>query len=61
MLGPAYAQDSTNIFRALWRSFTYCVFVEEDENVVFYKNMKGEATRDVKFEEEDGELLHSQS
>lgn len=47
MLGPAYTSDSTNTFRALWRSFTKCVFVEDEGEVVFYKDMQGETLREV--------------
>ena len=45
MLGPSYTYDSTNIFRALWRSFTECVFVEDEGDIVFYKNKDGAAQR----------------
>ena len=51
MLGPSYTYDSTNIFRALWRSFTECVFVEDEGDIVFYKNMKAETLREVRHEE----------
>lgn len=47
MLGPAYTYDSTNVFRALWRSFTECVFVEDEGDIVFYKNMQAESIRGV--------------
>lgn len=61
MLGPAYASDSTNVFRALWRSFTECVFVEDDDNVVFYKNMQGEAAREVIADDSENSPVVSQS
>ena len=34
-------------FYALYRSFTECLFVEEDGNIVFYKNGEGKAARAV--------------
>ena len=34
-----------NSFYALYRSFTECVFVEEDGDIVFYKNGNGEVAR----------------
>jgi hypothetical protein len=51
MLGPAYAHDSTHVFRALWRSFKYCMFVEEDEDVAFFRNKQGEKMRELKYDE----------
>lgn len=38
---------SQNAFFALYRSFTECVFVEEDGEIVFYKNARGEAARQL--------------
>ena len=31
---------------ALWRSFTQCTFIEDDGDVVFFKNQRGEALRE---------------
>ncbi|KAH8817907.1 delta-12 fatty acid desaturase [Flagelloscypha sp. PMI_526] len=45
LLGESYNYDSTPIYRALYRTFTECEFIEEDEEIVFYKNRKGEAAR----------------
>lgn len=36
-----------NTFYALYRSFTECIFVEEEDNIVFYKNKYGQAAREV--------------
>lgn len=36
-----------NSFYALYRSFSECVFVEEEGDIVFYKNAKGETARAV--------------
>lgn len=36
-----------NSFYALWRSFTQCMFIEEDGGIVFYKNKYGEAVREL--------------
>ncbi|KZV62144.1 hypothetical protein PENSPDRAFT_642592 [Peniophora sp. CONT] len=41
-----YNYDSTNSFKALWRSFTECIFIEDDGDVVFYKNRSGQAVRE---------------
>ncbi|KAI0674370.1 fatty acid desaturase-domain-containing protein [Trametes maxima] len=47
VLGEHYNFDSTNTFYALYRSFTECVFVEEEGAIVFYKNQYGIAVREV--------------
>ncbi|KAF9041637.1 fatty acid desaturase-domain-containing protein [Panaeolus papilionaceus] len=46
-LGEDYNYDSTNTFYALYRSFTQCLFVEDEGDIVFYKNKKGVAARIV--------------
>ncbi|KAJ7167150.1 fatty acid desaturase-domain-containing protein [Mycena crocata] len=38
ILGDSYNFDSTNCFRALHRSFTECTFIEDEGDIVFYKN-----------------------
>jgi len=37
--------DSSNTFRALYRTFTQCCFIEDDGDIVFYKNKDGKASR----------------
>jgi hypothetical protein len=34
-----------NTFRALFRTFTQCCFIEDDGDIVFYKNKDGKASR----------------
>jgi len=34
-------------FYALYRSFTQCLFIEEEEDIAFYKNKDGVAVREV--------------
>ncbi|KAK2460742.1 hypothetical protein APHAL10511_007212 [Amanita phalloides] len=43
VLGDYYNYDSTPALYALWRSFTTCVFVEDEGDVVFFCNRYGEA------------------
>lgn len=50
LLGSAYNFDSTGILRALWRSFTHCLFVEDEGNIVFFKDTAGNAHRVVSAE-----------
>ncbi|KAJ7126935.1 delta-12 fatty acid desaturase protein [Mycena epipterygia] len=40
-----YNYDSTNTFRALYRTFTECLFIEDEGDIVFYKNKHGKAVR----------------
>lgn len=34
-----------NTFRALYRTFTQCIFIEDDGDIIFYKNKDGKALR----------------
>ncbi|KAL7284144.1 hypothetical protein ACG7TL_001425 [Trametes sanguinea] len=47
VLGENYNYDSTNTFYALYRSFTECVFIEEEGSIVFYKNKYGLSAREL--------------
>ncbi|KAJ6474779.1 fatty acid desaturase-domain-containing protein [Mycena sanguinolenta] len=47
VLKDHYNYDPTPCFRALYRSFTECAFVEDEGDIIFYKNMKGESVRFV--------------
>ncbi|RPD55443.1 hypothetical protein L226DRAFT_469733, partial [Lentinus tigrinus ALCF2SS1-7] len=46
VLGEYYCYDSTPTMYALWRSFTQCTFIEDEGDVVFFKNQHGEAVRE---------------
>ncbi|KAG6827400.1 hypothetical protein H0H92_011928 [Tricholoma furcatifolium] len=48
VLKDDYNYDSTNTLRAMYRSFTQCCFVEDDGDIVFYKNKDGKAARVLK-------------
>ncbi|KAF5391131.1 hypothetical protein D9757_003022 [Collybiopsis confluens] len=45
ILKEDYNYDSTNSFRALYRSFVQCQFIEDEGDIVFFKNRKGYANR----------------
>ncbi|KAJ3492009.1 hypothetical protein NLI96_g282 [Meripilus lineatus] len=45
LLKDDYNYDSTNTFYALYRSFSECCFIEDDGDIVFYKNRDGKALR----------------
>lgn len=37
LLGRFYLKDETSIPKALWRSYNYCKYVEDDGKIIFYK------------------------
>ncbi|KAK1220660.1 hypothetical protein PQX77_016616 [Marasmius sp. AFHP31] len=45
VLKDDYNYDSTNSFRSLYRTFTQCCFIEDEGDIVFYKNREGKAAR----------------
>ncbi|KAF9527161.1 fatty acid desaturase-domain-containing protein [Crepidotus variabilis] len=47
VLKDHYNYDSTPTFYALYRSFNECVFVEDQGDIIFYKNKNGIAARDL--------------
>ncbi|KAF8069220.1 delta-12 fatty acid desaturase [Lyophyllum atratum] len=48
LLGDSYNYDSSSCFRALYRNFTECCFIEDDGEIVFYKNKYGRPARVLK-------------
>ncbi|KZT32610.1 hypothetical protein SISSUDRAFT_1037631 [Sistotremastrum suecicum HHB10207 ss-3] len=42
-IGDYYVYSDEPILKALWRSFTECQFVEDEGEVLFYRNAKGKA------------------
>jgi omega-6 fatty acid desaturase (delta-12 desaturase) len=42
-IGEYYAESDQNCFGALWQAYNNCQFVEDDGEIVFYRNKKGEA------------------
>ncbi|KAG6879844.1 hypothetical protein C0992_010802 [Termitomyces sp. T32_za158] len=47
VLKDDYNYDSTPTWYALYRSFSQCLFVEEEGDIIFYKNRQGAAAREV--------------
>ncbi|KAF9003035.1 delta-12 fatty acid desaturase [Cyathus striatus] len=45
ILKDDYNYDSTNSFRALYRTFTQCCFIEDNGDILFYKNREGKPVR----------------
>jgi len=40
VLGKFYMRDETPVYHALYRAYSNCLFVEKDEDIVFYKNRR---------------------
>jgi omega-6 fatty acid desaturase (delta-12 desaturase) len=47
VLKENYNYDSTPTFYALYRSFTQCLFIEDEGEIIFYKDKHGVAQREV--------------
>ncbi|KAJ3507813.1 hypothetical protein NLJ89_g6095 [Agrocybe chaxingu] len=47
VLKEHYNYDSTPTFYALYRSFTQCLFIEDEGDIIFYKNKDGIAVREL--------------
>ncbi|KAJ7623255.1 delta-12 fatty acid desaturase [Roridomyces roridus] len=58
VLKENYNYDSTNSFRALYRTFTECCFIEDDGDIVFYKNKNGKTARVLADDALDAPSLH---
>ncbi|KAI5478737.1 delta-12 fatty acid desaturase [Pseudohyphozyma bogoriensis] len=52
-LGPYYMSTDENMFVSLWKSYRYCRFVEDDDDVCFYKDAHGQVSRTVALAEKD--------
>ncbi|KAF4622605.1 hypothetical protein D9613_009008 [Agrocybe pediades] len=44
-IGDHYQSSTTNCFKALWESYNRCQFVENEGDVLFYRDKKGMAAR----------------
>ncbi|KAL8283202.1 hypothetical protein RQP46_005980 [Phenoliferia psychrophenolica] len=51
LLGPHYLHTDENMFVSLWESARRCRFVDEDEEIVFYKDAYGNVARRVELAE----------
>jgi len=56
VLKEDYNYDSTNTFRALYRTFSKCIFIEDDGDIVFYKNKDGKAARTLALDAQGDEI-----
>ncbi|KZT41644.1 hypothetical protein SISSUDRAFT_1030999 [Sistotremastrum suecicum HHB10207 ss-3] len=46
-LGDGYIYSDEPTFKALWKSYTQCQFVDDEGDVVFYRNSRGETAMRV--------------
>lgn len=44
-IGDHYVYSDKPVFRALWDTFHACVFVDNQGDIVFFRDRKGQATR----------------
>jgi len=58
-LGPHYHQTDENCWKSLFKSYSQCRFVEDEGDVVFYKNAKGKAARAVVMQDKKGNVSDS--
>ncbi|KAF8581811.1 hypothetical protein K439DRAFT_1413973 [Ramaria rubella] len=45
LIGEHYAYSDAPVFKTLWDNYNFCQFVEDEGDVVFYKNKQGRAIR----------------
>ncbi|KAK4045990.1 hypothetical protein OIV83_006455 [Microbotryomycetes sp. JL201] len=50
VLGEHYVSTDENMFKSFWKSFKYCRFVDDEGDVVFYKDAYGRTSRRVEYE-----------
>lgn len=60
VLKEDYNYDSTNTFRALYRTFTQCIFIEDNDGIVLYKNRQGKAARTLASPEAQNQAQEAQ-
>jgi len=48
LLGKNYMFSDESIWRALWTSYNECQFVEDEGDILFYKNKKGDIASSIK-------------
>lgn len=58
-LGEYYCQSDENCWKSLYKSYTQCRFVEDEGDVVFYKNAKGVAVRRAVMVDKKGHVSDS--
>ncbi|KAF8479977.1 fatty acid desaturase-domain-containing protein [Gautieria morchelliformis] len=44
-IGDHYKHSNAPVFSKLWENYNFCQFVEDDDDVVFFKNRQGKAAR----------------
>ncbi|WRT67740.1 uncharacterized protein IL334_004712 [Kwoniella shivajii] len=49
-LGPHYQSNNDNLLVACWKSYRQCIYIDQDQDVAFYKNARGVAQKVAVFE-----------
>lgn len=57
VLGDYYLKSDDNMYYSLVKNYQECRFVEDDDQVAFYKNKQGKAQRRVVYEEDSAVAL----
>ncbi|KAJ6526663.1 fatty acid desaturase-domain-containing protein [Mycena capillaripes] len=47
VIGPHYHRSDAYVFQVLWYNYNFCQFVEDEGDVVFYRNREGKSAWDV--------------
>jgi len=61
VLKEDYCYDGTNTFKALYRSFERCAFVENEGGILFYKDRMGNVSREIRRRPETHHVNEKQS
>ncbi|EIN09216.1 hypothetical protein PUNSTDRAFT_67412, partial [Punctularia strigosozonata HHB-11173 SS5] len=48
-IGKHYVRPEDSVFRVLWKTYNDCQFVDDEGDIVFYRNRRGEVMRGVAF------------
>ncbi|OJT07388.1 hypothetical protein TRAPUB_1758 [Trametes pubescens] len=56
-LGPYYRRSDKPAFRALWDNYNFCQFVDDDGDMVFYRDRRGKTI--VDYVQEGGEVTQT--
>ncbi|KAJ7813125.1 linoleoyl phosphatidylcholine delta-12 acetylenase [Mycena olivaceomarginata] len=56
ILGPHYHRSSEPVFRVLWNNYKLCQFVDDEGDVVFYRDRRGNSRRKYSTQQSGEEL-----
>ncbi|KAJ7212530.1 fatty acid desaturase-domain-containing protein [Mycena pura] len=47
VIGPHYHRSDAYVFQVLWANYNFCQFVDDEGDVVFYRNREGKSAWDI--------------